>query len=229
MLEKVVNYIRKKRRWRRFAPRLHEFSTLDQFKAFLGHTGCAPYLTVHWMNLSAHNRAEAEDVLARYALDVRGRRVLDIGAGYGDFLDVCRERGAVTVGTDYDPFVVRWLQLRGHLAFLCNILRSFGPLDGNSFDIVHLKESIVVEYFHLLGMNRLHGFLANVDRLCAPGARVIIRPYFEISGPDRRRKVEDPLNCPFTHTMLAAGYKIMDPLPGREDDPVCPVTYGKTA
>ena len=52
--------------------------------------------------------------------DLRGARILDIGPGQCDLLDILRERGAETFGIDYDPAVVKLGEMRGHQMRLHN-------------------------------------------------------------------------------------------------------------
>ncbi len=229
MIDKALRYLKKQAQWRRYAKRLREFTNIEDYQRFLEATEYAPLLAM-WRSLLQRHQTEAELVLDTYRIETNGKRVLDVGAGSGGFLDAAGQRGAVTVGLDYNPLVVRWLQLRGHLAFAANILRKNWSVGGNMFDLVHLKGSIVVEYFDLVGYGRLGRFLANLENCAAPGGRILLCPYFELAGSsqDRVLRTADPLNCRFTSAMRGAGYEIMERIPLRNDETPYPLTYGKS-
>lgn len=227
MLDKIRRHIAKRVLWHRHQRLLVRVRTRADYEALLKHHALRPPYVTDSADVSARKRQAAATVLDSYGIDVAGRRVLDIGPGYGDALDVCRERGAMTLGLDHDPFVVRWLQLRGHFAVRGNILSSALPLQGQLFDLITATGSLVVEYFSLVGMGRLRALLARLEQLRAPDGTILICPFFEVTGPQRRRKIADPLKCPFTDTMLGAGYQIMPRLPGVHDDNMYCITYGK--
>lgn len=226
MIDKLVRYVRKRVQWARCARALRGVHTVTEFHRFLQRTRMlAPYVT-DAPEVSQQKRAAIAATLIAYDVQVTGRRVLDIGPGYGDFLDVCRERGALTVGLDHDPLVVRWLQLRGHIALRGNVLHSLKPLHAQPFDLINSTGSIIVEYFSLVGLGRLRRLLVRLEEHLAPGGRILICPYFE-HGPGRVRKIRDPLNCPFTDTMRSAGYAVLPRIPGVHDDHMYTLTYGK--
>jgi len=203
---------------------------MEEFRRYRERGGYVPsYLVVPEMTSRLKHR-ESEQLLDRSQLDVAGMRVLDVGPGYGDFLDVCRLRGALTVGVDFDPAVVRWLQLRGHVAIRCNILRTIRPLQDNLFDLIHLRGSIVVEYFTLVGEGRLRRLLIDLDHLLNPErGRVLMCPSFEVTRRRRQRKVVDPMTSRFTQVVTEFGYRPLPPMSPIDDDPMYPVTYVRTA
>ena len=231
MLEKILRHVRKRWQWRRYARRLDRITSMSEYERFLRDTGWElTKVAGGGAQVSERRRRIAESILDSYGRDVDGWRVLDIVAGYGDFLDVARERGAITVGVDHDPFVVRWLQLRGHVAFRCNVLRTMSVLQAQPFEFIYLAGSIVVEYFLLAGLGQLRRFLRRLEEHRAAGGSVLICPYFEVSGSQRVRKIEDPLACSFTNTMRDQGYQVMERLPLLHESveyPEYPLTYGK--
>lgn len=229
MLDKIVRHLQKRRQWWLHARRLPDLRTLEEFRQYIEQGGYVPPYLVAGEDASQRKRLESEQLLDTCKLDVAGMRVLDIGPGNGDFLDVCRKRGALTVGVDFDPFVVRWLQLRGHLAMRCNILRTIQPLQNNLFELIHLRGSIVVEYFMLVGEGRLRKLLADLDRLLNPvKGCVLMCPCFEVTGPQRMRKIADPLASRFTQVVAEFGYSPLPPMSAANDDPMYPVTYVRT-
>lgn len=78
--------------------------------------------------------------------DLRGAKILDIGPGQCDLLDILRERGAETYGIDYDPAVVKLGEMRGHNMRLHNLSKGW-PLIGEKFDGMFCRASINCFWF----------------------------------------------------------------------------------
>lgn len=47
-------------------------------------------------------------------IPLAGTRILDFGCGFGDLLDILRQEGAITSGTDYDPACIESINNKGH-------------------------------------------------------------------------------------------------------------------
>lgn len=227
MIDKVVRYLKKRMLWHRYAKEYPHIKRISEFEKFTESIESYKQLA-NWEQISPKNREEVQIFIDKYGLNVRGKRVLDLGPGYGDFLDVAQEKGAITVGMDYNPIVVRWLQLKGHLAFQGNMLSSDWRLSHNLFDIIHLKGSIVAEYFKIRGFSKLSGLLKTIESHTADGGQIYICPFFELRHGQPVRKISDPRKCRFTDTMLSAGYEILEDLPIRSSEALYPVTFGKT-
>lgn len=99
-----------------------------------------------------------------YAKYLMGRKVLDIGAGRGEFL--AREPGNF-VGIDIDPLLVSQCRQRGLTAHCMNALALEFP-DG-SFDVVHAAQ--VIEHLSSGDASR---FLGEASRVLRPGGRVYL-------------------------------------------------------
>ncbi len=229
MLDKVIRHLRKRAQWSKHARKMHSLRTPEVFQKYFEDLELKPPYVLDGAKFADLKRGVAEDLLDRNELDVGGRRVLDLGPGCGDFLDVCRERGAMTVGFDFDPFIVRWMQLRGHIGVRGNLLRSLAGLHDQLFEVVNSNGSIVVEYFHLLGLGKLRGFLDTVEAHTALGGTIMITPQYEHvpNAPQRTRKISEPLNCPFAEVMQGAGYGTITDS-AANSDPCLAVTYVKT-
>ncbi len=106
--------------------------------------------------------------------DIRGCRVLDIGAGLGaiDQLLVAVHGAGSVVGVDVDPGLLRQMDERVARAGLADRIRSrlveAGPLpfDANSFDVVFSKDSIVQ-------IPDKSALFAEVHRVLRPGGRFL--------------------------------------------------------
>lgn len=99
---------------------------------------------------------EATDALLDRACVDADTRLLDVGCGAGEALQLARERGATAWGVDPDPGVDR--AIRGEGAHL--------PLDSGSVDVV-LAECV-------LCLTTLDEALAETNRVLAPGGRLAL-------------------------------------------------------
>lgn len=77
---------------------------------------------------------------------LHGARILDIGPGQCDLLDIAREQGAITYGVDYDPAVVRLGEMRGHRMLLHNLSKGWPSFD-TVFDGIFCRASINAFWF----------------------------------------------------------------------------------
>jgi SAM-dependent methyltransferase len=106
--------------------------------------------------------------------DIRGCKLLDIGAGLGavDELLVTRHGAASVVGVDIDPVLLKQLDARIARARLADRISSLcvtpGPLpfESGSFDVVFSKDAIV----HIPDKAALY---ADIHRILRPGGRFI--------------------------------------------------------
>src|ERR1700694_6232790 len=106
--------------------------------------------------------------------DIRGCKLLDIGAGLGviDQLLVTQHGAASVVGIDVDPVLLKQMDARIARAQLGDRIESVcvtpGPLpfESESFDIVFSKDSIV----HIPDKAALY---ADIHRILRPGGRFI--------------------------------------------------------
>ncbi len=74
------------------------------------------------------------------------RRVLDLGPGQCDLLDIARRSGAETMGIDNDPAVCELGRLRGHSMRLGDLRKGVVPEDG-VFDGIFCRGSINLFWF----------------------------------------------------------------------------------
>lgn len=87
---------------------------------------------------------------------LRGKRVLDVGPGQWDMLDILKKHGAVTVGLDNDPAVCELGKSRGHEARFAEFTEGW-PVGGESFDGIFCRGSINIYWFAASG--RIQSFL----------------------------------------------------------------------
>lgn len=104
-----------------------------------------------------------------------GCRVLDIGPGQCDFLDLAKQHGAQTYGVDFDPAIVRLGQLRGHEMQLANLMQTW-PYEAGMFDGIFCRGSINCYWFTAKG-TALEQFLDQVHSALRPGGWMWIAPW----------------------------------------------------
>lgn len=91
--------------------------------------------------------APFEAIAADFALPLGpSRRILDLGPGQCDLLDIARRTGASTMGIDNDPAVCELGRLRGHTMRLGDLRKGVLPQDG-SFDGIFCRASINLFWF----------------------------------------------------------------------------------
>lgn len=113
------------------------------------------------------------DFLAEVPL--KGARVLDIGPGQFDFLDLMKSYGAsVTVGIDFDHAIQKLGAMRGHEVVITD-LRSGWPLKGESFDGIFCRGSL--NCFWYSEEDKLREFLDNMVASLSPKGWMWIAPW----------------------------------------------------
>lgn len=126
------------------------------------------------------------EVLAQY-LDVRGRRVLDVGCGSGALLAWLARHGAEPFGLDPDPAQLAVSAARTPAARLVRGAGELLPFAANSFDFVIYFNSL----HHLPAVAMDHA-LAEVFRVLRPTGRLaIFEPLAEGAWFEVMRPVED--------------------------------------
>lgn len=105
----------------------------------------------------------------------KGKRILDIGPGQCDFLDLAKKAGADrTFGCDFDPAVGKLGQLRGHDMSITN-LREGWPYKGMTFDGIFCRGSINCCWF--ANEEYLVSFLDDMAASLLPKAWLWIAPW----------------------------------------------------
>jgi hypothetical protein len=118
-----------------------------------------------------------EDFLAK--IDISGSRVLDIGPGHCNFLDLMRALDARTFGVDFDPAVVQLGRMRGHEMLHADLLEGW-PYPGRTFDGIFCRGSIDCFRFGP-DIRTLKNFLDAMAGALAAGGWLWIAPW---SSPD---------------------------------------------
>lgn len=130
-----------------------------------------------------------QNIIADYLSDFRfpGIRVLDIGPGQLDLLDIAKEEGsAQTVGVDFDPAIQALGDLRGHDVRIFNLTKGW-PLPDQTFDLIFCRGSI--NCFWYPSEIRLREFLDGLSGSLADSGRLWIAPWNK-PAPNREGLVD---------------------------------------
>ncbi len=106
---------------------------------------------------------------------LRGARVLDIGPGQLDFLDLMKSAGTtVTVGIDFDHAIQKLGAMRGHEVVITD-LRNGWPLKRETFDGIFCRGSL--NCFWYPEEDKLRDFLDNMAASLSPKGWIWIAPW----------------------------------------------------
>jgi len=113
-------------------------------------------------------RAMKLKLVGNLLANIKGRKVLDIGAGIGNISSMCCDLGAEVVATDYSPSMIMKIRERhrgrfGVLACEANSL----PFCSNHFDVVLLLD--VIEHLY-----KVEETISEIRRVMKPGGKFII-------------------------------------------------------
>lgn len=115
---------------------------------------------------------------------VSGLRVLDVGPGQWDMLDILRQHGAETVGVDNDPAVYELGRLRGHEALIAELTQGW-PFKEGEFDGIFCRGSINLFWFN--ARESLHAFLDGLGHSIKEGGWIWVAPW---NNPSSAQKGE---------------------------------------
>lgn len=143
------------------------------------------------MRKPGQSAASFKNIVEDFRLQGRFKgRVLDIGPGQCDLLDLARHHGAQTYGLDFDPAVAALGSLRGHQIRLAQ-LQSGLPADLGSFDGVFCRGSFNVFWF-VKAPERLTTFLDSLTAVLGPDTWTWIAPWNSPGSaePDAVERIE---------------------------------------
>ncbi|MDQ7018963.1 MAG: class I SAM-dependent methyltransferase [Robiginitomaculum sp.] len=105
----------------------------------------------------------------------KNKRILDIGPGQCDFLDMAKKAGADrTYGCDFDPAVGALGKLRGHDMTIANLKQGW-PYKGEVFDGIFCRGSLNCCWFS--SEERLAAFLDDMAASLSPDGWIWIAPW----------------------------------------------------
>lgn len=176
---------------------------------------------------SSKVRALAE-ILDYLNINPHGLAVLDIGPGYGEFLDKCNEMGAARLNfIELDPVFFAFNRLKGYSGESANHLFSMKRWPENMLDLIWVSGSINANILisSRIGRKILTQWLGFLDHALRPSGHVIIKPWFRCERGERC--LADALDNSFTSIMFNFGYSVLPFFEGHNREPEYPVTFFK--
>jgi hypothetical protein len=210
---------------------LNRFTDHQQFESYVDQREPAKFRA--YEQASANKRAHFLAVLKLIGVSPRGLRFLDLGAGYGDTLDVWNEQGGKAAAfTEIDPFFFTHNRLKGFAqAYSFNHLSKLRRLPASAYDLIWCKGSVVADHAILserlpIATWRFTKWLTELEKLTAPNGHVVLCPHWRNDGT--RRQVEDARSSLLSRRLLDRGYDVLPTVPGHNHEPEYPLTYHKT-
>lgn len=181
-LKSILSRLRVKWNERILNKLLKSFDNVDEFLEFAGKKGHSSYLS------SSESREKIRDVFKSLyeALNInfKDASFMDLGPGYGDSLDLARERGATTVEfVEYNPYLMAFNVLKGFRGYMLNYTVGNGltPLYPKKYDVILSKGSINADRVNRkeAGIIPFPKWIEQVENIAAPKGQIIICPTFD--------------------------------------------------
>lgn len=237
MLNLISRHVRKKMKWYKNDKYLAKISDLEGFNDYIATIDDSYFK--QYKELSTQKRLEFLTTLDLLGIDVYNKRIIDIGPGFGDLLDICHEQGAKTTAfIEYDPFFFNFNRLKGFTkGYYQNHLRGFKNVESKSFDLIWIKGSICADMFIKMEVNRLYkiaaiinriidlnDWLDEIERIADGKCQIVLCPqwFYDQKG----NNLQDIHNNYFTDTLLTRGFSIVSVLSDYKE-PIYPLTFYK--
>lgn len=198
----------------------------------------------------ATKKREFMSAVSFFKIPLKGQRVLDVGPGTADSLDVAKAEGAAqTLFIEEEPIFVRFAQLKGHTGIRHNYtFTPFFPAGWKgTFDFIYTKGSINCQWVNEQHAKREAGnidgyfdFDAWVKELIAliqPTGHIVLLPAMWRQPTriiDEAYDLDTYYWCPdiaayrasfFTQTLLKYGFRAVDNVPGLTQEQAFPLAF----
>jgi hypothetical protein len=200
-------------------------TTMEQFQDYVKQNQPEEFLK--YQLPSDSKRQEFQNVMRTLQIPLCDKKVLDIGPGYGDAMDVCQERGASQIHfVEYDPVFYQFNVLKGYKGYPYNHLWKLNRLEPDRYDLIWAKGSIIADFFQrfrfVVDLNR---WLQSMERLGVPGCQIIVCPYWHVQSD--RRVIQDFQNSVVTRIFCERGYQVLDTIERHNTVAFFPISFYK--
>lgn len=185
-----------------------------------------------------------------FKIPLGGKRVLDVGPGTADSLDVAKAEGAAeTLFIEEEPVFVKFAELKGHKGVKHNYtFTPFFPADWKgSFDFIYTKGSINCQWVneqqayresgHINGYFNFDAWVKQLVTLIRPDGHIVLLPAMWLQPTrilDEVYDLDTYYWCPdveaykqsfFTQTLLKHGFTAVDNVPGLTQEKAFPLAF----
>lgn len=211
--------------WWWYTHRLDALTRMEDFEILVQRA--RPQMFLKYRAPAVSKRREFLAVVQHVHLELGGKKVLDIGPGHGESLDVCHEQGAAAVHfVDYNPWFYTYNRLKGYASgYRLNHLMHLSRLEAGFYDLIWARAAFIADLFEKGYYVHMDNWLKDVDRLAAPGAITVITPHWQ----DRHgvRIISDVHGSAVARTLRQFGYIALPAIEYNNWEPNCPVTFFK--
>ena len=219
------------RRWS-ISRNLRAIKNIDEFNSYIDRV--QPESFLFYKNVSESKRQEFFEFLSSTGIEIKDQKVLEIGPGYGDVLDICYEKGAERIDfIDLDPYFFTYNRVKGFTrGYQVDFRNSLGKLSANRYNFIWGKGFLSAD--SIIRWNRpgkwwLSILLARLERLAEPEYQIIITPHWEIDQQTHQRHISDISSTSFYQTMLEHGYTVLPKVKLLNDGANYPITFSKSS
>jgi len=217
------------RRWN-WKRALGRITSIKDFRDYVSKVQPDEFLRLE--NASHLKKMEFLTFVDEIGINLEGKRVLEIGPGYEDVLDICRERGAKTIDfIDYDPFFFTYNSLKGFRGYHIDHRVSLMRLKGKIYDFIWIKGSVAGDYFVIpgkLGLRWFSSWLAKLDSLSSSDHQIVITPHWALNSGRQEIICSNVVDSPFSKVMLRSNYKLLKKIEYLNDSIQYPITFLKS-
>lgn len=203
-----------------------ECTSLDEFFAVLKEQPSDRF--AFYEKLAQQKSGAIARIFDHLAIEPRGLAVLDIGPGYGEFLDWCKKMGSPSLCyIELDKVFDTFNRLKGYDGRRGNHLFAMKEFPSDTFDLVWASGPISADNLvsSKLGMSVLNRWLHQLDRIRRRSGHIIIKPAFK--SKDGVRALGDATGNPFATIMFEHGYDCLPFFEHHNHEPEYPVTFCK--
>jgi hypothetical protein len=226
MIHILVRQFEKRKLWRKLNHALMDVRDMASFDRFVQQYRPKDFL--FYMAASEGKRKEFRHVVVDIlGVQLRGKRFLDIGPGYGDSLDVAHEEGADVVEyVEYDPIFYKYNLLKGFTkGYRINHLRRLGTIS-QKYDFIWIRGAFPADFMiRCWWYARPARWARQVKAMGLPGATIVVCPYWETV--QQHRRIQNVENNRFTKAMLGAGFQVRR-IESHNGEPNFPITFIQT-
>lgn len=179
-IKKIIKrYLKVSRNWSLHNQQLISINSMEEFLNYVDKNNYDTFLM--YKDKSNEKREDFNAVMNYLKIDLSGQNFLDIGPAYGDSLNICYEGGAKNIDfIEIDPFFFTFNRLKPFTkGYNLNHFRELKTLERRKYSLIWVKGAFSADRFIKMKLVLpLSVWLANLELLASPSAKIIICPYW---------------------------------------------------